>query len=383
MQIPLFIICYTLISMQSIQSMEKESTKYSLLIPKRKKSTDSPTQKTSLITGSYSKDEEKEEFQTKSSKSKKYVRSKTVDGTSGKPKEHTIINLFSLSDSASSLLKKSPRQKTSPLSVAIQNYDLETINLHIKNPNTNLNEQDEWGNTLLHRTVIKLTEPKSDKDTLQKIITLLLTDSRTDTSITRGLDNRQASQMLSGGDDPTMRQLLFARATLDIQTNHEIGKMLLKSYINNIPLDDKLIKQTIECITQKIKTTEKVQETGERALPENAKLPEYATDEFIFEMIKKRIPIESEQISEAQKIDLKKVFIQEIQAILLNVSIDFNEESIQESIETICKHITMSHEYLAQFITKPCIFEILKDELSEHKEKNKVTLSTLSSKTIL
>ena len=100
-------------------------------------------------------------------------------------------------------------------------------------------------------------------------------------------------------------------------------------------------------------------------------------------MIKKRIPIESEQISEAQKIDLKKVFIQEIQAILLNVSIDFNEESIQESIETICKHITMSHEYLAQFITKPCIFEILKDELSEHKEKNKVTLSTLSSKTIL
>lgn len=381
---------------QSLYSMEKKATnehkhhKLSL-IQKRKKSLDTPptkntppiaiphqmpTESMSISITPSSASTSADSSQLYSSKVKKYSRSKTVDGTSTKSKENHI-KLFSSSDGSSnfSLLKKSPRQKINILTTAVQNYDLDTVEEYINNPDANLNQKDGWDNTALHRAVIKLTEPINNEDLLKKIITLFLHDPRTDSSIARDKDNRTASQILSGGELPEMRNLLFARVTLDIQTNHEIGKMLLENCINNIPVNENCIKQTVQCIKYKIHATEDAQKGNKkdlRDLPKEATLPDYATDDFICDMIKKRIPLTLESISEQQKERIQKVFFEEIQAILLNVSVNINEKSVQESIDTIVDvlHSNQLHDVI-KFTTKPCIFELIKMYTDKQKTQNK------------
>jgi hypothetical protein len=282
------------------------------------------------------------------------------------------------------------QEKRNILTNAVKNYDLDTIQQYFNNPNANLNQTDQWGNTALHHAVVKLTEPINNEPLLNEIIKLFLQDPRTDASITN-THNRRAVQILSGGENLNMRilsgkenliirTLLFARSSLDIRTNHEIGKMLLTSYLNNIPLTDDFIKQTIKCIKEKIRSTEKEEGKNSIDLPQEATLPDYATDEFIMQMIKHRIPEESHYISESQKLNLKNIFAKETDTIILNVSIDRDEESIKESIENILKILSESHNYLMKFITKQCIFEILKACVDQQKQKAKIDFSNLFSK---
>jgi hypothetical protein len=299
---------------------------------------------------------------------KQYSRRQTFDTISTKPatptpysaeatkdKQHKENNILKFS-----LPKISPRHKTNSLTHAVQHYDLDATQLYIDNPNANLNQKDQWGNTALHCGMAQLTELINKEKTVQKIIALFLCDPRTDTSITRDGDNRTACQILSGGECPEVRALLFARATLDVQTNHAIGKMLLESYINNIAINDNLIERTVQSIKDKIQEIETVQKDNNRDLPEEAKLPGYATDDFIFTMIKNRIPAESQNISESQKKALRKIFFQKIEIIPSNVSMDIDEEPIKESIENILTTIDKSYNHLMRFMTKPCIFELFK-----------------------
>jgi ankyrin repeat protein len=299
-------------------------------------------------------------------------RSKTVDST---PPNKLRFSLSSLS-------KTSPRPKTNSLIEAVKNCDLNAVQQHIDNPNADLNQKDQYGNTALHRIVVKLTEETSDKPALEKIIVLFLHNPRIDSSIARDSDKRTASQILSGGECPEIRKLLFARMTLDTQTNHELGKMLLKSYIDTIPLSDDLIKQTVQSIKSRIQLTENEQTEDKRDLPEEAKLPDYATDNFVFTIIKNRIPVESENISESQTTVLKNIFLQSIEAILsLKLTVDIHEKPIQELINNILKTIDESYNHLTRFTTKPCIFEVLKKYTDKQKPKNSSSILLKNNET--
>lgn len=390
--IPLFICFNALICTSSLYNMEKEimdeQKNKSFFLQKRKRIISNPSVKSteSLTSTQSSNDsasslsitittttssESVDSSQTTPSKSTKQLARSRTTSHGKKPKEHEFFKTLSLSDSVPTFakVKISPRVKRNILTEAVRNYDLDTINLFINNPDADLNQKDQYGNTALHHAVITLSKPINNEPLLRQIILLFLRDPRTDSSIIRDTDNRTAQQLLLGGENPELRQLLFARATLDITTNHEIGKMFLNSYIHNIPLNDDCITKTIAHIKNKIHGTEIIQEDS-RPLPEEAKLPEYATDDFIFTMIKKRIPLNSEHPSELQKEHLRNIFTQEINMILLNVSIDINEESVQESIDNILVVINHSYTHLIKFINKPSVFEILKTYTDAQKTKN-------------
>ncbi len=323
----------------------------------------------------------------KTSKQKGYGRSKTVDTASTQPREQYKPKMLSVSDgetsfSSFSSLKISPRSKlissakTIPqakiniLTNAVQNYDLDTVQQHCDNPDANLNQTDQKGNTALHHAVIKLTETTSNEAMLKKFIKLFLENPRIDTSIIRHEDNRTASQILLGGQNPEMRAVLFARLTLDMTTNQEIAKMLIESYIYDILLDDNLIKKTVEYIKNKIQLTEKKQ--GGSDLPQEATLPNYASNEFIFTMIESRIPKEAYNVSDLQKSTLKNIFFKQRDSIvLLKIPMDFYNPSIEDSIKEILTIINKYHNYLSKLITKPCIFEMLKTYVEKQNEENK------------
>ncbi len=400
LRIPLLLTFSSFLLAQSLYSMEKETkehkTKFSLSLRKKSADTSSPKETPrcntnnetsipliSFTTTSESASADIETSRSQLSKPKPYTRSKTVDSSSTQPKDK--IKIFSSSDGtipkispramlASSLknlsqAKTVPQEKINILTNAVKNYDLPTIEEYVNNPQADLNQIDQWGNTALHHAVIKLTETINNEAMLKKIITLFLHDVRTDTSITNIYGNRAVQilsggdnlniRMLSGKDDLNIRTLLFAKGSLDERTNHEIGKMLLEIYLNNLDLTDDLIKQTVECIKKKIRSTETKKGKNSINLPQEATLPDYATDEFIIRMIKYRIPEESYYVSELQKTILKDIFIKEKNIILLNVSIDINEKSISESLDNILNTMKKSHNYLTRFVNKTCIFEIL------------------------
>jgi hypothetical protein len=346
---------------------EQKNNKLSLF-QRRTKSVDTTSTKSPFLVATYNQNDEKALFIAvtpistthsdssliNSCKSKTYSHNKAVDTTSTKLKENKLK--ASSLDIFSNLTKTSPRNK---LTDAVKNYDLNTLQQLVADPNTNLNQTDQFDNTALHYAIAQLERII----VLEKMITLFLHDPRIDTSIVRKGDNRTASQMLSGGEDPEMRKLLFARIVLDMQTNHEIGKMLLANYIYGTPLNKKLIKQTVQSIKNKIHITETKQQEDERTLPEEAKLPDYATDDFIFTMIENRIPIESINISESEQKILKEVFFQEI--ILFGESLTRDQNSVQKSVNNIYNTINASYNYLLKFTTKPCIFELFKTYIDQ------------------
>jgi hypothetical protein len=376
--LPLLISLNSLIIAQSLYSMEKQVTdqsKNSEYSVKRRKSplslssknisTIKPKQPTtdpmsiSITTSSESTDYS----QTHPLKSTKHIsRSKTTDNAPIKHKESSLTKIFSSSEGIN-FSRRSPRNKISILTDAVRNYDLDTIQTFIDNPDANLNQKDKWGNTPLHRAVLLTRDKINNKDIIQKMIDLLLFDPRTDTSLVN--DNLYtAPQLLQGGEYPELRTKLFARNTIDMTINNEIGKILFNSYMDTISLNDELIKQSATNIIKNILNTESSQK---EKLPEEAKLPEYANDDFIFNMIKKRLPSESKNISEFQRKILQKVFSQEIEMFLLGAVTNESLAASKKIIEqTINKH--QMHAHLIPFM--PYVFHALKVHAEQTKPKN-------------
>lgn len=294
------------------------------------------------------------------------TRSKTAD-TSSKPKEITL-----LTSSISVLERISPRAKSpknsrphiNDLSDAIRNCDLDTFMAYINNPDSDLNQKDQWGSTALHRAVLSSRETTNNRALISDMIDLLLRDPRTNTSILND-KNLMASQLLKGGEFPELRVKLFARNSIDIAINTEIGKIIFNDYISNISLHDEQIKQIAKNIRDKIVGIEIIQEQNNRPLPKESKLPEWATNDFIFSILKRRIP-SSENITELHKKALKDIFSQEIEKYLLKTA--------DESLEIIKKAINSDKVYAYLIPFTLYIFHALKELAEEKRETTKCML---------
>jgi len=315
-------------------------------------------------------------------------RSKTFE-PSGSPK-HSMTKIFSASDStteitpktsprgrkkslstSSRIIKISPRGKSKsksprekiPLITAIRDGNLEAIQDLINNADINLNEQDQWKNTPLHRAVLLFRNSDVKKETVKEIINILLLDYRLDSSITNE-NNHTAQQLLEGGEDTETRQKLFARTTLDIISNKHLKNLLYEEtepYIN-----DDLIIKLADNIQSDIETIESSQ--GEK-LPNEALLPSYAKkdknnkedNKFILNMLKHRIPEE--------RITLEKLVSQEASIVLLNGYV--NDLMITQAAVAIQKEISEKKLFEKTTITPPTnefIFKMIKSFIEQKKQ---------------
>lgn len=153
---------------------------------------------------------------------------------------------------------------------AVKENDLTIIKSYINNPTKNPNQQDQWKNTALHFAVMFRNID---------IINLLLSDPRLNSALTN--DRNKTAHELIARDETTleMRHLLFARIQLDRIVDKEAFIMFMDSGKTSNDIID-----TIDNIKAKIHETEKNQ-PADRALPTEALLPKYATDDFIKQMI--------------------------------------------------------------------------------------------------
>jgi len=156
-------------------------------------------------------------------------------------------------------------------------YDLHTIktfcDLLAKSPN----QQDEWGNTLLHYAAYL-----HNKDLVSHVIA----DPRVD-SLIRNNDKKLAHQLIStkNPQGSELRLLLFARNSLDpIVEKEALAICLNDPEIIILKQDEPSVVDAITAIKSHFKKVEKAQKK-DRKLPDSSHLPYYASDQFIFEML--------------------------------------------------------------------------------------------------
>lgn len=252
------------------------------------------------------------------------------------------------------------------ITTAVRNGNIEMIKTIINNPHANLNQKDEWGNTALHRAI--LLKNKIDNDIIQTIVHLLILDPRTDSSI-KNDTNSMAHQFLDNNSAPALRIPLFGRVTLDIHVNKAINQALFDITI----IDKALINNLIGNIRNEIDAikTAQIQVHKDRILPNEASLPTYATDDFIFTMIQSRIP--------AERIILEKLVQEEASIILFNVHID--KDIIMQSVKNIQNNKTLSHDK-PHYITDIFIFKMIEQYINNEKTKIKpIVLETIPQQT--
>ena len=355
------------------------STTSSHVITNNATQTQKISPKSAKFSDAYSKSD-KSDAQSKTG----LTRSKTVESSSGSSK-HSISKIFSKSDSAadntthretsprgrkissgSRILQtsthisprgksKSPREKLN-LIQAVRSVNIEAVVTLVTDPHTNLNEEDQWKNKPLHRIVLLLRDPNIRRRWILDLLIIFVNDHRVDSSLVND-ENRTAQQLLEGGEDLEIRKLLFARTTLDMVANNCL-KTELKSLLSKPYIDNDLIAM-VKNIKKKIKRTEKAQENYQK-LPDEAYLPPYATDEFIFKILKYRLPYERKALEE--------LVAQEACNILLNVQV--NDMMITQAVTNIQKeiHEKKLFENTARVApTNDFIFDMIKS-IIDHKK---------------
>ncbi len=161
----------------------------------------------------------------------------------------------------------------------IRKNEVALVKSSLKNPYLPISEiVDNWGNTALHIAALA--------DNF-KIIRILLLDPRIDASKRNRhgshprdlLDKTQEKEgaPLASEEIVKYKRMLFARSTLNILVNGQAQEMYRE---NNT--DEKNINTAVAIIKETINKTKEKQTS---ALPNNALLPSYATDEFITLML--------------------------------------------------------------------------------------------------
>ena len=176
------------------------------------------------------------------------------------------------------------------LITATRNKDYETIQFHLSNRYANLNEiRDPQKNTILHCAAMYLN---------LEVIEIFLKEPRIDSSI-RNINNKLALDLINPHNNTTLcailetnpelsdkistvRNALFARATLDITTTQECVPFRL-IYQKQGFITSNLMNDLIKIIRAKSKLVETNKQAEE--LPSSALLPIYANDDFIRDMV--------------------------------------------------------------------------------------------------
>lgn len=180
--------------------------------------------------------------------------------------------------SKSKLIKKAAQHPE--LIQAVHCYDLERIQSILKDRSKDPNEQDQYGNTALHHAIIA-----QELTSIQKegVVQLLLSDPRTNSFI-RNKSDYTAPDLIAryDADMETVRQVLFARLTLDEAVETTITESLKKADATTTNPNS-----ILEQIKERIHTIQETQK-GNTSLPKHIFLPEYANNAFIEEMISYR-----------------------------------------------------------------------------------------------
>lgn len=129
----------------------------------------------------------------------------------------------------------------------------------------------------------------------EEIIKILLCNPQTDASLLNS-DNKTAREMIEGNSeqDIELRRIIFARIMLDLTINSHLKEIqnnmfiAQTSVINSPKQEKKVIEDAIATIKQ-VLTNDQNSQKEDRNLPDSAKLPNYADDEFIKKMILFRI----------------------------------------------------------------------------------------------
>lgn len=166
---------------------------------------------------------------------------------------------------------------------AILSNDYTAIKFHLSNPHLNPNMQDQNGYPALHL----FAQAKNYEG-----IKILLDDYRIDVSI-QDIDQKRISDYLNknkingideidriDGNLSRLRQELFARHNLDIVTYEKCRG--IKSFYDRCLITHAFITEVIEQIKHKINHD---RNQSDQEVPQSAKFPEYATDEFITKKI--------------------------------------------------------------------------------------------------
>lgn len=215
--------------------------------------------------------------------SKSYARDQRLPSIS---EEKTLNSCISIDPKDINKIN-SPHNETL-LIWAARNNNYSLIKTLLTHDNILINLKNKYNQTALHYAA----ENKN-----KKIIKKLLLNPQTDASIFND-EHKTARDMVKGSSDQDieLRRIIFARIMLDLTVN-EICRNLQDQYtyachIAEIDTDEykkTIILDAVNTINNALEKDQNNQKEEDRDLPDSAKLPDYADDTFIKQMILLRI----------------------------------------------------------------------------------------------
>jgi ankyrin repeat protein len=175
---------------------------------------------------------------------------------------------------------------------AARNNNTPLIEQLLTYEDVSINYKNHYSQTALHY----IAQNKNEK-----IIKKLLLNPQTDASIYNN-KNKTAREMVNGTNehDVELRRIIFARIMLDLTVNNTCNELkdryAYACHIATIDSDEEkkeVIQTAIEMVKKAILNDQNNQQENDRDLPESAKLPDYADDNFIEQMIVARITKDS------------------------------------------------------------------------------------------
>lgn len=269
-------------------------------------------------------------------------------------REYPFPKFLSKSDDSIKNTIVSPQTNPSKTPLIGENNIISVVRFHgikelqtlLNDPNTDPNHQNKFKMTALHYAALKaveskravleaieskiaelkIAELKAVESKNAEIINLLLNDPRTNSCLKNDQDKLAAHLIVGGDQCDEIRKLLFARLTLDKNVSQEMFIMLINLHIKKELINNHYINKTVDIIKRKALRAELLQQS-DRVLPEDAKLPDYAKDEFIAEMVEHRIPNDTK---------ITKKLITKIYKEIQNLpDVEIDKKMIMESAERI------------------------------------------------
>ncbi len=184
------------------------------------------------------------------------------------------------------------------LLIAIENNNLARIEMYLSNPHLNLSTiKDINGDTPLHYASRSknfdfiencLTKTNVDFSIKNKHAITIMKYIPQDVTI------NQKAISCSKEKIPTLRAVVFARASVDGMVNIQVDKY--RPHYEEGSITKEILIKISEETVKKAQEDEKTQETHEdRAIPKFACYPDYATVEFIYQMILFRLAQQDSQ----------------------------------------------------------------------------------------
>lgn len=215
--------------------------------------------------------------------SKSYARDQRLPSIS---EEKTLNSCISIDPQDINKIN-SPHNETL-LIWAARNNNSSLIKTLLTHDNILINLKNKYNQTALHYAA----EHKNEK-----IIKKLLLNPQTDASIFND-EHKTARDMVKGNSyqDIELRRIIFARIMLDLTVNETCNalqdKYTYACHIATIDTDEyqkKILFKAVKKINNALQKDQDNQKEEDRDLPNSAKLPDYADDDFIKQMILLRI----------------------------------------------------------------------------------------------